>query len=169
MLSPRMTAHPQRFTDFLRQFRLVGGAVCWRRRAGNARTRSRAAMIVDSGMGMWDRRGPSCMLNAIARSATLLFFYNLDQLISRVRPRSVLLLGDERPANPMIDLRRKPHEHLRVLISGRIGNVVFLHLSIDFESLEGAGRRCDGFLCNDLGQARAPRVRACLRIARCVG
>ena len=78
--------------------------------------RPRATVIIDSGMGLWDLRGPSLMLNAIARSATLLFFYNLDQLISRVRNRSFLPLGDERPPNPMIVLWRKPHEHLRVLV-----------------------------------------------------
>src|SRR5262245_34300020 len=49
--------------------------------------------------------------------AALLLFYDLDQLITGIRNRSFLLLDDGRSANPMINLRREPHDHLHVAIS----------------------------------------------------
>jgi len=83
----------------------------------------------------------------------LRLFYNLDQLVGRARNRSFLLLNYECAANPMIDLRRKPHKHLYIAISRRVLHIEVLDLSIDFESLKRAGRRRDGFLGDDLGQA----------------
>src|SRR5262245_53519634 len=80
----------------------------------------------------------------------LLLFHNLDQLVGLVRNCSFLPLDDERAANPMIDLRRKPHKHLYIAGFRRVLHIEGLDLLVDFESFNGLGGVCTCFLLVEL-------------------